>query len=162
MWYHVLRTLQILNLKNLFISLIHSYLTYTINVWSSTYRTILETLCIAYKWLCAHSLLLLSSPIREITSSIKKILPLDKLIDQCEGILTYKVINGTDLQIDFLNHVDVRRQIQLRNYGDLRYNYMHPHILSSLFATELSMRGMACQETKARGTTVLTTKHRLA
>ena len=52
----------------------------------------------------------------------KKFLPLDKLIDKQEGILAYKVINGTYLLNDFLNHVDVnpRHQIQLRNIGDLR------------------------------------------
>ena len=52
----------------------------------------------------------------------KKILPLDKLINQQEGILSYKVINGTYLLNDFLNHGDVnpRHQIQLRNIGDLR------------------------------------------
>ena len=49
----------------------------------------------------------------------QKILPLDKL-DQQEGILVYNVINGTYLLNDFLNHVDVRHQIQLRNIGDLR------------------------------------------
>ena len=49
-----------------------------------------------------------------------KHLPLDKLINQQEGILAYKVINGTFLLNDFLNHGEVRRQIQLRNIGDLR------------------------------------------
>ena len=42
------------------------------------------------------------------------------LINQQEGILPYKVINGTYLLIDFLNHGEVRHQIQLRNIGDLR------------------------------------------
>ena len=32
----------------------------------------------------------------------------------------YKVINGTYLLNDILNHGDVRHQIQLRNIGDLR------------------------------------------
>ena len=49
-----------------------------------------------------------------------KILPLDKLINPQEGILAYKVINGTYLLNNFLNHGDVRHQIQLRNIGDLR------------------------------------------
>ena len=49
-----------------------------------------------------------------------KILLLDKLINQQEGILAYKVINGTYLLNDFLNHGDVGHQIQLRNIGDLR------------------------------------------
>ena len=34
----------------------------------------------------------------------QKILPLNKLINQQEGILAYKVINGTYLLNDFLNH----------------------------------------------------------
>ena len=47
-------------------------------------------------------------------------MPLDELINQQEGILAYKVINGTFLLNDFLNHEEVRHQIQLRNIGDLR------------------------------------------
>ena len=50
----------------------------------------------------------------------QKIFPLDKLINQQEGILAYKVINGTYLLNDFLSHGDVVHQIQLRNGGDLR------------------------------------------
>ena len=50
----------------------------------------------------------------------QKILPLDKLINQQEGILAYKVINGTFLLNEFLKHGEVRHQIQLRNIGDLR------------------------------------------
>ena len=49
-----------------------------------------------------------------------KNLTLEKLINQQEGILTYKVINGTYLLNEFLNHTDVRHQIQLKNNGDLR------------------------------------------
>ena len=48
-----------------------------------------------------------------------KILPLDKLINQPEGTLAYKVINGTFLLNDFLKHGEVRHQIQLRNIDDL-------------------------------------------
>ena len=47
-------------------------------------------------------------------------MPLDKLINQPEGILAYKVINDTFLLKDFLNHGDVGHQIQLRNNNDLR------------------------------------------
>ena len=43
-----------------------------------------------------------------------------QLINQQEGILAYKVINGTYLLNDFLNHGDVGHQIQLRNGSDLR------------------------------------------
>ena len=45
---------------------------------------------------------------------------MDKLINQQEGILAYRVIKGTYLLNDFLNHGDVRHQIQLRNVSDLR------------------------------------------
>ena len=100
---------------------------------------------------CMHSLLLLSSPIREISSSIKKILPLDKLINQQEGILAYKVINGTYLLNDFLNHGDVnpRHQIQLEILVTWGYHYMQQLNLNSLFAIEPSIRGMAYQVTCA-------------
>ena len=47
-------------------------------------------------------------------------MPLDKLINQLEGILAYKVIKGTYLLNHFLNHGDVGHQIQLRNCGNLR------------------------------------------
>ena len=45
---------------------------------------------------------------------------MDKLINQQEGIRAYKVINGTYQLNHFINHGDVRHQIQLRNIGDLR------------------------------------------
>ena len=50
----------------------------------------------------------------------QKILPLDKLINQQEGILAYMVINGPYLLNDFLNRADVKHQIQLKNNSDLR------------------------------------------
>ena len=61
-----------------------------------------------------------------------KILPLDKLINQQESILAYKVINGTFLLNDFLNHGEVRHQIQLKNIGDLRIP-LYTATLSQLF-----------------------------
>ena len=50
----------------------------------------------------------------------QKILPLDKLFNQQEGIIAYKVISCTYLLNDFFNHGDVGHQIQLRNGGDMR------------------------------------------
>ena len=50
----------------------------------------------------------------------QKFLSLDKLINQQEGLFSYKVINGTCLLNDLLNHGDVRNQIKLKNIGDLR------------------------------------------
>ena len=49
----------------------------------------------------------------------QKIMLLDKLINQREITLAHKIISGTYLLNDFLNHGDVRHQIQLRNDGDL-------------------------------------------
>ena len=80
----------------------------------------------------------------------QKILPLDKLINQQEGILAYEVINGTYLLNDFLNHGDVGHQIQLRNGGDLRMP-LCAAIQSQLFVRYIqpSIRGKAYQVTCA-------------
>ena len=59
-------------------------------------------------------------------------MPLDKLINQQEGILAYMVINGTYLLNDLLNRGDVRHQIQLSNIGDLRIP-LHAATQSQLF-----------------------------
>ena len=67
---------------------------------------------------CAHSATAQQTHSRDIFIN-QKILPMDKLINKQEGILTYKVINGTFLLNDFLNHGDVGHQIQHRNGGDL-------------------------------------------
>ena len=42
---HIPNTLDIKSKKLIYYSLIHLYLTYCINVWASTYRTNLKTLC---------------------------------------------------------------------------------------------------------------------
>ena len=127
--------------------MLHTYsLIVEFNVRSSTYRTNLKTLCTAQKWSTGkqpHS--------RDIFIN-QNILPVDKLINKEEGILAYKVINGTYLLKDFLNHGDVGHQTQLRNGGDLRlyiYHYMQKLNLNSLFAIEPSKRGMANQVTSA-------------
>ena len=80
---------------------------------------------------------------RDILINQKK-LPLDKLINQQEGILAYKVINDTYLLNNFLNHGDVRHQIQLRNIGNLRIP-LYGATQSQLFVSyiEPSIRGMA-------------------
>ena len=66
-------TLDIKSKKMIYYSLIHPNITHCINVWSSTYRTNFKTLCTAQRGQCLHSLrILLSSPMREISSSIKK------------------------------------------------------------------------------------------
>ena len=50
----------------------------------------------------------------------QKILTLDKLINQQEGILAYKVINGTYLLGDILTDRHELDHYQLRNYENLR------------------------------------------
>ena len=50
----------------------------------------------------------------------QKILPLDKLIHQQQGILAYKVINGTYLLGDILTDRHELDHYQLRNYENLR------------------------------------------
>ena len=65
-------TVDIKSKKMIYYSLIHPYLAYCINVWSSTYRTNLKPYVQPKRGQCVHSLLLLSCPIREISSSIKK------------------------------------------------------------------------------------------
>ena len=50
----------------------------------------------------------------------QKILPLDKLTNQQEGILAYKVINGTYLLGDILTDRHELDHYQLRNYKNLR------------------------------------------
>ena len=99
-------TLDIKSKKSIYFSLIHPYLTYCINVWSSTHRTNLKTPCTAQKR--SVRTLFATSQQRDIFIN-QKILPLDKLINQ--RILAYKVINGTFLLNDFLNHGEVRHQI---------------------------------------------------
>ena len=104
----------------IYYSLIHPYLTYCINVWSSTYQTTLKTLCAAQKRSMHTLFATAQQPHSRDIFINQKNLPLDKLINQQEGILAYKVINSTYLLNDFLNHGDLRHRIQLRNIGDLR------------------------------------------
>ena len=61
----------------------------------------------------------------------QKILPLDKLINQQEGILAYKVINGTYLH-DILTDRHKLDHYQLRNYENLRIP-LHSTTHSQLF-----------------------------
>ena len=76
----------------------------------------------------------------------QKILPLDKLINQQEDILAYKVINGTYLLNNFLNHGYVGHQIQLRNISDLGI-LLYAATQSQLFVRNIepSKLGMAYQ-----------------
>ena len=133
----------------IYYSVIHPYLAYCINVWSSTNRTNFKTLCTAQKRSVRTLFATAQQPHSRDIFINQKILPLDKLINQPESILAYKVINGTYLLNDFLNHGDVRHQIQLRILVTWRYHCIQQHNLNCLFAIEPSIRGMAYQVTYA-------------
>ena len=62
----------------------------------------------------------------------QKILPLYKLINQQEGILAFKVINGTYLLGDILADRHELDHYQLRNYENLRIP-LHSTTHSQLF-----------------------------
>ena len=96
-----------------------SDLTYCINVWSSSYRTNLKTVCTAQKRSVRTLFATAQKPHSKDIFINKTNLRLDKVTNQQDGILAFKVINGTYLLNDFLNHGDVGHQIQLRNIGDL-------------------------------------------
>ena len=100
-------TLDIKSKKLIYYSLIHPYLTYCINVWSSTYWTNFKSLCTAQKRSVRTLFATNQQPHSRDIFINQKILPLDKLINQQEGMLAYKVINGTFLLNDFINHGDV-------------------------------------------------------
>ena len=100
--YRIHNTLDIKSKRLIYYSLIHPYLTYCVNIWSSTYRTNLKMLCTAQKRsVCALFATTQQLQLRDIFLN-QKILPLDKLIHQQEGILAYKVIYGTYLLGDIL------------------------------------------------------------
>ena len=102
----------------IYYSLIH--LSYCINVWSSTYRTNLKTLCTAQKRSVRTLFAAAQQPHSRDTFINQKIWPMDKLINQQDCILAHQVINGPFLLNDFLKHGEARHQIQLRNIGHLR------------------------------------------
>ena len=81
----------------IYYSLIYPYLTYCVNVWSSTYRTNLKMLCTAQKRSVRALFATAQQPHLRDVFLDQKILPLDNLINQREGIIAYKVINGTYL-----------------------------------------------------------------
>ena len=69
----------------------------------------------------------------------QKILPLDKLISKQEGILAYKVINGTYLLGDILTDRHDLHHHQLRNYENLRIP-LHSTTHSQLFIRYRAIR----------------------
>ena len=130
--YQIRNTLDIKSKRLIYNSLIQPYLTYCVNVWFSTNRTNLKLLCTAQK---RSVRALFATAQRQHSRDIfwnKKILPLDKLINQQEGILAYKVINGTYLLGDILTDRHELDHYQHRNHENLRIP-LHSTTHSRLF-----------------------------
>ena len=101
----------------IYYSLIHPYLTYCIDVYSSTYRTNLKTLCTAQKRSVRTLFATAQHPhIREISSSIEKFCLWTNWLINKVYLLTRESMAHT---YDFPNHGDVRHHIQLRNICNL-------------------------------------------
>ena len=110
------------------------------NVWSSTYRTNLKMLCSAQKRSVRALFATAQQPHSRDIFLNQKILALDKLINQQEGILADKVINVTYLLGDILTDRHELNHYQLRNYENLRiplHSSTHSQLLI-LFVIELS------------------------
>ena len=86
----------------------------------STYRTNLKMLCTAQKRSVRAVFATAQQPDSRDIFLNQKILPLDKPINGKEGILAYKVINGTYLLGDILTDRPELDHYQLRNYENLR------------------------------------------
>ena len=130
--YLIRNTLDIKSKKLIYYSIIHPYLTYCVNVWLSTYRTNLKMLCTAQKR-SVHALFATGQQphSRDIFLN-QKIVPLDKLIKQQEGILAYKVISGTYLLADILTDRHELDHYQRINYENIRIK-LHSTTHSQLF-----------------------------
>ena len=117
--YRIRNILDIKSKRLIYNSLIHPYLTYCVNVWSSAFKTNLIIVCTAQKRSVPE---LFATPQQPHSRDIflnQIILPLDQLIQQ-EGILAYKVINGTYLLGDILTDRHDLHHNQLRNDENLR------------------------------------------
>ena len=139
--YQIRNTLDMKSERLIYCSLIHPYLTYCVNVWSSTYRTNLKMLSTAQKRSVRALFAAAQQPHSRDIFLNQKILSLDKLINQQEGILAYKVINGTYLLGDILTgRHELFDHYQFRNYENLRIP-LHS-TTHSQFVIELSKLGI--------------------
>ena len=126
--YRIRNTLDIKSKRQIYYSLIHPPLTYCVNVWS--YRTNLQIVCTAQKRSVRALFESARQPHSRVTFLNKKNLPLDKLINQQEGTLAYKVI--TYLLGDILTDRHDLHHYQLRNDENLRFP-LHSTTHSQLF-----------------------------
>ena len=104
----------------------------TANYPLSTYRTNLKILCTAQKRFVRALFATDQQPHSRDIFLNQKMFYLDKLINQQEGILAYKVINGTYLLGDILTDRHELDHSQLRNYVNLRIP-LHSSTHSQLF-----------------------------
>ena len=122
--YRIRDTLDIKSKRLIYSSLIHPYLTYCVNVSSSTYRTNLKILLYCTKEIRACTICHRAAGALEgyfLKSKKFSLLINDKLIDQKEGILAYKVIYSTYLLGDILiDRHELLDHYQLKNYENLR------------------------------------------
>ena len=100
--YRIRNTLGINYKRLICYSIIHPYLTCCVNICSFKYQTNFTILCTAQKRSVRALFATAQQPHSRDIFSNKKILSLDKLINQQEGILAYKVISGTYLLGDSL------------------------------------------------------------
>ena len=98
---------------------------------------------------CVHSSLLLSSPIREISSSVKKICVwINWLIDKKVYLLTRLSMAHTCWKtFSIMKMLGIKYNLEI--LVTWRYHYVQQHNLNCLFATGPSIRGMAYQVTCA-------------
>ena len=104
----------------------HTPLSYSLNVLSSANRPNLKTLYIQSIWgQCIYTLFATAQQPHSWDIFInQKILPLDKQINQQEGILAYNVINGTYMLNDFLIMEKFYVKSNLEMIVTWEYHYM--------------------------------------
>ena len=132
--YRIRNTFYIKSKRVIYYSLIHPYLTltYCVDVCSSTYRTNFKMLSTAQKRSVRALFATAQQPHSRDIFLNQKILPLDKLINQQESILVYKVINDTYLLGDIFTNRHELDHYQLRNCENLRIP-LHSTTHSKLF-----------------------------
>ena len=92
--YYEIRVVKVFRSNNCTVSIIG-------DVWSSTYGTNFKMSCTAQKEIRTRTICHGVATSLEVYFLKQKIIPLDKLINQQEEILAYKVINGTYLLATF-------------------------------------------------------------
>ena len=124
--YRIRNTLDIKSKWLICESLMNPYLSYCVNVWSSTYRRIWKLYVLQKRSVGALFATAQQQHSRDIFSN-QKIPPLDKLIYQQKGILAYKVINCTYLLVTFslTDMTENNRVASMLHHYQLRNDYYY-------------------------------------